>query len=580
MKLKLKRKIVLPILFLMILPTVVLSISFLNIMQRVFYDNVSENAENFLNSISERIYQVNDEFYFKQMLFSKLSSMEDLGVIVYEDNDIVYERLNEFNLDANKIKTGYTDTKRYEIKKKTYENLNISIYVVIDRYRIFLNVINIYKPYLILIAISIFISIQVIFFLTNSFSKPISILLEGYNNIISGNFKHNIDLKRKDELGLLGDAFNEMKNQIYIGSNKFLQMKRFNEDILHNISTGIITTDMVGKIKNYNDTASNIIERVICFNQKNTNIIKTLMLQINETIEKMEPVNRIEHFNEPHTKEAVYLDITTSLMKNSSGEYIGVICNFNDITSRKKIEENVERIDRLTSLGQLTAALAHEIRNPLSGIKMSAQILNKRLSSHLNTSDEYLFKAIIKETERLDLLITDLLNFSKPRIPKSQIIDVFEVLDKALLFSDKKIREKEAIVSINRDIGETLIYFDKGQLLQIFLNIISNALDAIDMNGQLKIIVEKPRESDNTYIIVSVEDNGYGIKKEYINKIFDPFFTTRESGTGLGLSVVHKLVAANNGNIQIESIESVGTIVKIYLPKYRGEIDEYKSFSN
>lgn len=575
MKIKLKRKIVLSILFLMMIPTIILSALFFSRTQRIYYDNAVQNTENILKLISERMYQMKDGFYSKQMLFRELSLLKNFGIIVYEGKEIIYTNLNGINLNDNEIKLAYTDDSRYEIKKKTYEDLNISVCVIIDKSEILVNVLNIYKPYLILIIISMVISLQVILFLTDSFSKPIAILLEGYNDIISGNFKNDIDIKRKDELGLLGEAFNEMKKQISIGSNKFLQMKRFNEDILRSISTGIITADMSGKIKNYNDAASDIIERVMCLNEKKPKIIKILMMQINETIERMDSVNRIEYFNEYDTKESVYLDITTSLMKNNSGECIGIICSFNDITNRKKIEENVERIDRLTSLGQLTAALAHEIRNPLSGIKMSAQILNKRLCIHLKTSEQNLFEAIIKETERLDLLITDLLNFSKPSIPKSQIIDLVEVLNRALLFSDKKIKEKEAKVSVDYDIKDTLVYFDKGQLLQIFLNIISNALDAIDINGSLGISVKMPVENDNAYILVSFEDNGCGISKENINKIFDPFFTTRESGTGLGLSVVHKLVIENSGNIQIESIESVGTVVKIYLPKHRRESNEY-----
>lgn len=575
MKLKFKRRIVLPILFLMMMPTLILSISFFSRMQRIYYENVVQNTENFFNLISEKTYKTNDDFYSKQMLSSELSSLKKLGVVAYKGDDIFYTSLDGINLDINIIKLGHTENKRYEIKKKTYENLNVSIYVIIDNYQIFFDVLNTYKPYLILIVVSIFISLQAIIFLIDSFSKPISILLEGYNDVISGNSKNNIDIKSEDELGLLGEAFNEMKKQIAIGSNKFLQMKRFNEDILRSISTGIITADMCGKIKNYNDAASDIIERVMCLDEKNPKIIQTLMIQINETIERMDSINRIEHFNEYDTKESVYLDITTALMKDSSGECIGVICSFNDITNRKKIEESVERIDRLTSLGQLTAALAHEIRNPLSGIKMSAQILNKRLASDLKTSEQNLFEAIIKETERLDLLITDLLNFSKPRIPKFQIIDVLEILNRALLFSDKKIREKNAIVSMNYDINGAQIYFDKGQLLQIFLNVISNALDAMDIKGNLKISVEKPIERDDKCILVSFEDNGCGITKENINKIYDPFFTTKESGTGLGLSVVHKLATANNGNIEIESIESVGTIVKVYLPEYRGETNEY-----
>lgn len=566
---KFKRKIVLPILVLLIMPTIILSILFFNRMQKISYENTVKNVENSLKT-----YPIKDEFYSKQMLFSELSSLMSVKIIAYEGNDIVYNSLDGINLDIEEIKLGYTNNKRYEIKKKTYENLNISIYIIIDRFKIFSNILNINIPYLILIIISIFISLQGILLLMDSFFKPISILLEGYNDIISENFKSDINIKREDELGLLGEAFNEMKKRIAIGSNKFLLMKRFNDDILRSISSGIITADMCGKIKNYNDAASDIIERVMCLNEINCEIIKILMMQINETIERLESVNKTEYFNGYDTKESVYLDITTSLMKNSLGEYIGVICNFNDITNRKKIEENVERINRLTSLGELTAALAHEIRNPLSGIKMSAQILNKRLVSQLKVSDQMLFEAIITETERVDLLITDLLNFSKPRIPKFQIIDVSEILDRALIFSKEKIREKQALINVKYNIDEKKVYFDKGQLSQIFLNIISNGLDAIDIKGELIITVKKPTKNGEKYISVTFEDNGCGIKEENINKIFNPFFTTRESGTGLGLSVVHKLIMSNNGEVEIESIKSVGTIVKIYLPKYKGDINE------
>jgi len=580
MKLKLKIKIVLPILFLMIMPTIILSILFLSSMQKKSYENAVQNIESSLDIISVAISETNGKPYLKQVLFGYLSSLKDYDIVVYEGGKIVYESVDSPDLNIQKINYDYTGNKRYEIKKRTYDSLDISVYIVIDKKKLFHDVLNINKPYLILIFISIIISLEVILFLTESFSKPITILLEGYNNIISGNFQRDINIKRKDELGLLGQAFNEMKNQISIRTNKFLQMKRFNEDILRNISTGIITTDLDGKIRNYNHVASNIIEKVMSLGEKKPQIIRVLMTQINETINRMEEINRIEHFYKSDTKESVYIDITTSLMKNSSGEYMGVMCSFNDITKRKNIEESVERINRLTSLGQLTAALAHEIRNPLSGIKMSAQILNKRLLKHLNTSEKNLFKIIIKEIERLDSLITDLLNFAKPKIPKLQIVDVGDTLEKTLLFSEKKIREKQILVNVEHKADDMRAYFDKGQLSQIFLNIISNALNAMDNEGILKITVDNPRDREDKFILVIFEDNGCGIKKENINKIFDPFFTTRESGTGLGLSVVHKLITSNNGDIEVKTREAFGTTVKIYLPRYGGDTNENKDSYN
>lgn len=569
MKLKLQRKIVLPILVLMIVPTMMLSVLFFTSMQRFSYENLEEKIEHSFSLITEKTRQMESDFYTKQRVISELTALENLDVFAYEGNKLLYTSRKEVNLSVDEVKNIYKETQKYEIKNRNYEEINMSVYVIIDKRAIFWSVLELYKPYLLLIVISTLISLKVVLITSDSLSKPVSILLEGYNDIIAGNFKKDIEIKREDELGLLGQAFNEMKAQIATGSNQFLQMKRFNEDILQSISTGIITTNEVGEIINCNDFAMNMIERVMCLDKQKPKIIRALMMQINETIERMDTINRVAYFNEYNTKAVIYLDITTSLMKRSSGEFAGVICSFNDITSRKKIEENVERIDRLASLGQLTAALVHEIRNPLSGIKMGAQILNKRLGEHLESSEQVIFEAMIKETDRLDLLMTDLLNFSKPKIPKAQIVDVFEVIDRALLFSEKKIREKTALINVNDQMRGVHVLFDKGQLMQIFLNIIANALEAIALNGKLEITVQNLKTEDEQNVLVLFEDNGSGIKKENMNTIFDPFFTTRETGTGLGLSVVHKLIVSNQGSIEIDSIESVGTVVKIYLPIYR-----------
>ncbi len=569
MKLKFQRKIVWPILFLMLMPTALLSVMFFVSMQRLSYENTVEKVENTFDLIEERTRRVEPEFYTKQRLISELTGLDYIDLFAYEGTEGLYVNRGQLKLSLEAFKLKYMDNTRYEVRSRIYENLDITVYGVIDRQAILWQTLALYKPYLILIVISALISLKVIHLTSDSLSRPVSILLEGYNDIIAGNFKKDIEIKREDELGLLGQAFNEMKAQIALGSNKFLQMKRFNEEILQSISTGIITTNEVGEIRNCNDFAFNMIERVMCLDRQRPKIIRVLMTQINETIERMDTINRVSSFNEYNTKAVVYLDVTTTLMKSASGEFVGVICSFNDITSRKKIEENVERIDRLASLGQLAAALVHEIRNPLSGIKMGAQILNKRLSEHLEPSEQSIFEAMIKETDRLDVLMTDLLNFSKPKMPKFQIVDLFEIIDRALLFSDKKIKEKGASIEIDNQMRGVQVVFDKGQLMQVFLNIIANALDAIQADGNLKIKVKQPGEPIDEMLLISVEDNGSGIKKENMNAIFDPFFTTREMGTGLGLSVVHKLITSNKGHIEIDSIEDVGTVVKIYLPMYR-----------
>ncbi len=580
MKSTLKRNLVFPILFLMIMPTIILSFLFFNSMQKDSYESAIQNVDNSLNFISVALSQTDDLSSSKQFLFNYLAFLNNYTVIVYEGEKIIYQNMNSSNLTLESLNIHYKEDNRYEVKNRVYEDLNISVYVIIDKVEIFQNILSLNKFYLIFIFISIIISSKAILFITENFSKPIDILLKGYNDILSGNLQNDISIKREDELGFLGEAFNEMKNQISIRTHKFLQMKRFNEDILKSISTGIITTDMDGKVNNYNHAASDIIEKVMCFNPDNVEIIKVLLSQINETIQVMEPINKVASFHTSNAKMPIYLDITTALMKNSFEECIGVICSFNDISNRKQIEDNIERINRLASLGELTAGLAHEVRNPLSGIKMSTQILRKRLFPHLSLSDNHLFEAMIKEIERLDLLITDLLNFAKPNIPKFQIVDVADILEKALLFSEKKIQEKQIIVRVHYEVDNMYAYFDKGQLSQIFLNIISNALDAMKDHKTLKITITSSSLKKNDFILVIFEDNGCGIDKGNLDRIFNPFFTTKETGTGLGLSVVYKLITSNNADIKIESVEKGGTTVKIYLPKCRSDINDYENSCN
>ncbi|QEK13463.1 HAMP domain-containing protein [Crassaminicella thermophila] len=580
MKLRIKKKLIFPLLILMIMPVLILGIfTYWNYNKTLInYEILRINNE--LNNILVLLSTVDKNNNDKAFILDYIKSLKKENMFIIEKNKFLYNTLKDKSINEQKIlksiKYDQEISSQYLLQYGVYHQWNWKIGFLIDKEAIPYKNHEINKVILLLIPLFIFFSLEAIILITDNISKPIGILLEAYNDMISGNFKKKINIKRKDELGLLGHAFNEMRNEIASKTNKFIEMKNFNEDILRSISTGIITTNINGKVIKYNQAAVNIIEKTT---QNNPIIIKVLLSQIMNTLKTQKSINQVKSFKSKEEGRNIYLDITTSLMKNTNQENIGVICSFNDISSRKRIEEKIDQINRLTSLGQLTAALSHEIRNPLSGMKMSCQVLKKRLSSHLNLSDKKLFDATIYEIDRLDELITDLLSFAKPNLPKFQVVNVYEVLENALQFSSKIISQKNINVLKEFEENCLLAYFDKNQLAQIFLNIIANAIWAMDNEGTLKIKAKKFIE-EKEYILIIFEDNGCGISKENIHKIFDPFYTTNKTGTGLGLSVVHKLITANHGEIEVESQINIGTKIKLYIPLYRRDKNEKKSVNN
>ncbi|MCT4584135.1 MAG: ATP-binding protein [Peptostreptococcaceae bacterium] len=414
--------------------------------------------------------------------------------------------------------------------------------------------------FLIISVIFIVFGFEAILFVTNNMIKPINILLDAYNSILNEE-----DIKTKEHnINHLSKAFDDMKKIIEIRTNRFLFMKKFNEDILKNIDTGIITADINGDVISLNESANNLITHLLDLNSRE-DIIKIFNNQILNTLKTNKNINEIIEFE--LKSDILYFDISTIIMKNSSNQNSGVICSFKDITKRKKLENKIERIDKLASLGELSAALAHEIRNPLSGIKMSAQVLSRRFKKYnQDESNEKLFEGIIKEIDRLDNLIKDILSFSKHKTIKQEQIELKSFIENSLKFFINDFEKKD--INIKLDIKEDkFIYFDKNQLTQIFLNLISNALKAVELKGNILIRVSNYNDK---YVKCEVIDDGRGIEKENIKKIFNPFFTTNEDGTGLGLSVVFELLNANDANIEVENNNDKGCNFKLFLPIYRG----------
>jgi PAS domain S-box-containing protein len=256
----------------------------------------------------------------------------------------------------------------------------------------------------------------------------------------------------------------------------------------------------------------------------------------------------------------INLLITTSPVVGT-GHYIMVQ---RDITEFKNLEKRLYESQKLAALGQLSAGIAHEVRNPLSSIKMSLQILEKRMNPAGN--DLKRFKIAQKEVEHLEELVNNVLVFAKPVEPKMAPVDLSKVLEQVLALAEKGIADKHIDVRIEKD-NVPQVTVDAAMITDAFLNIVRNAVEAVEAQGIIKITVSNI-SVDYPAVMVQIEDNGCGIDGEDMPHLYNPFFTRKKYGTGLGLSQVLKIIELHHGTIDIRSEKGKGTKVNITLPCY------------
>jgi len=227
---------------------------------------------------------------------------------------------------------------------------------------------------------------------------------------------------------------------------------------------------------------------------------------------------------------------------------------------RLKLEEKLIQAEHLSAIGGMTAGISHEIRNPLGIIKSSAQLLKKKMDK-LDPGSK-IPDIIVEESTRLNHIITDFLDFAKPRIPDLRPCIIHEVIEKNLTFLATQINTAKINIKKNYQENIPLVQADTAMLYQSFLNILLNSFDALEENGAITISTW----SDQAMVHICFTDNGYGISQDMLKKIWTPFFTTKDTGTGLGLGIVKNIIEAHKGSIQLSNAEPLGTKVEIALP--------------
>ena len=351
-------------------------------------------------------------------------------------------------------------------------------------------------------------------------------------------------------------------------------VKNFTESIIQSIGSGIIITEMNDTITYINRAG----ERILGYSKEE------LMGRPFSIFSLKEKQSMIPSFlNNPddletrkegwmrkkdHTESPVGFTINNHL--SIRGERIGKIVVFRDLTNVYKIQEEILRMDRLVSLGKLASGIAHELRNPLAGIKTTAQALGEEMSGD-DSRREYLHR-ITKEIDRLNDLLKTFFSFAKPQNLNLVHCHIKDIINEIIPFLIKEIADKgiRFIETYHPQLSK--IKVDKTQMHQVFLNLFLNAIQAMPNGGELKIeagpIMSNSLEGfKQNFIKVVISDTGKGIPPHIVHRIFDPFFTTKSKGIGLGLSITYQIIKKHGGTIKVESRWEKGTSFVINLPE-------------
>ena len=278
-----------------------------------------------------------------------------------------------------------------------------------------------------------------------------------------------------------------------------------------------------------------------------------------------------------HRPTASPLPISASVspLFTDSGEQEGVVLIIRDLSRLRELEEAVRRADRLSMLGTLAAGLAHEIKNPLGGIKGAAQLLDLELGSD-SPLQEYT-GIMIKEVERVNGIIEELMDLARPRPPQFTAVNITKVLSDIVLFQKEAYRGKLVDFALTLDPSIPPIQGDENLLTRLFLNLIKNAAEAIDSQGRVEIgtkvasdyHLQNLGKRPVSLIQIEIRDNGRGIPADELEMIFTPFYTTKNRGSGLGLATCQKIVDSHRGFLHVESRLGEGTTFVVSLPLIR-----------
>ncbi len=336
----------------------------------------------------------------------------------------------------------------------------------------------------------------------------------------------------------------------YLVGKTLEQTEDYTRQVVANMPNGLLSIDTRGRIVSYNRLSLELLglqeSDVRALNLKT--IIDFQASGIDQTLAHCRPILEREIQHKSKSGEMIPLSMSATPILEEDDQCQGAVIVLRDLREIKQLEEKVRRSEKLAAIGKLAAGVAHEIRNPLSSIRGFAQFLSQGLKD--SPREQAYAQTMVSEVDRINRVVTDLLTFARPTTAEAVPADVTELVEHCvrLVQADADSRN----ITLRRNITDlSKVRLDTNQLTQALLNLLLNAMQAVESGGTIEIGAALKPSDDR--LLLWVEDNGAGIQPDKFEKIFDPFYTTRAKGTGLGLAIVHKIVENHQGEIGVES---------------------------
>ena len=370
-------------------------------------------------------------------------------------------------------------------------------------------------------------------------------------------------------VGLLSARLAERQSRsdvrLIAATQSLASLRALHERIVESIKSGVVTTDLEGRIYTFNEAAEEITgykrqdvhgqDASIFFGEINEIIAGSLDIHSTQSSPRFEA--------DCLTADGLRLRLgfTISPLFSEAGDTTGTVITFQDLTHIRALEETSRRQDRLAAIGRMAASIAHEIRNPLAAMRGSIQMLRADMAN--DSSQTELMEIILRESDRLNRIISDFLSYARPRSINQSKVNAGELLQQTFMLL-RHSAEINPSHSIEEQVpaNPTLINADSEQLQQVFWNLSRNALQAMPTGGTLRATVHK---NSNERLRITFSDTGRGMAPEQVEHLFEPFSSTT-GGTGLGLSIVYQIIRDHGGTINVRSREGLGTTITIELP--------------
>ncbi len=376
--------------------------------------------------------------------------------------------------------------------------------------------------------------------------------------------------EKKTETTFIISAFHEVTKQLKekekqlellkaLAEQRAENVESYNENILQCVTSGVMTFDTQCRLTTINRAA----EEILCISReqavgKNCSDLfggDIVTSTVRNTIEKKMPSARMEAMLERNGSR-IWLGYNTAVLTDRHDAAIGIILSFSDLTEVKRLQEQMELRERLTALGEMSAGIAHELRNPMAVISGYLNLLSKKTDSAAQET----IRSIANEIAGMNRIIGDLLTFARPASLNRVTVNIREMIETCLA-GVLQARGIGPNITSAVNVADFKIAVDEVLMRQAFTNLIQNAVEAMPDGGMLTIDAQGNHECR-----IVIRDAGVGMPAEGLKKIFLPFYTTKDKGVGLGLALVHKIVLSHGGRIDVESTEGKGTTFTVSLP--------------